>query len=255
MRLNYAGEFHLDILPACPNGGNGAIVVPDRKLACWVHSNPKGFAEWFFGKCQLRDELAERMLAKAVEPLPSAVPSEYKYTLQRVVQLMKRHRDVFFDGGRDIARSVILTTLAGHFYVGQRSLSVALDMILDGIHQAAEAVSGVPRIENPVHPDENFADTWDQARLERFKAYIRHFRTQMKQLLSPTLEKRGIEAASERLGNLFGTAETKEALRLEAQEVNKQRETKRLAVSTIGMLTAAASARATVVQPNQFFGR
>lgn len=133
LRLNYAGEFHLDVLPACPNGIAKAIIVPDRKLLCWVHSNPKGFAQWFFLRCQLRDEFAKQMFAEKIEPLPSAVPSEYKYPLQRVVQLMKRHRDLFFDGGHDIARSIILTTLAGHAYGGQRSMSLALDMILDRI--------------------------------------------------------------------------------------------------------------------------
>ena len=62
LRLNYAGAFHMDILPACPNDqvGNGSIIVPDCKLECWMHSNPKGFAAWFFEKCRLRDELATR---------------------------------------------------------------------------------------------------------------------------------------------------------------------------------------------------
>lgn len=257
LRLNYAGEFHLDVLPACPNGANGAIVVPDRESQCWIHSNPKGFAEWFYKKCQLRDELAERMLAKAIEPLPSPVPSEYKYTLQRVVQLMKRHRDFFFDGGQDIARSVILTTLAGHFYGGQRSLSQALDMILDRIYYSMEAAIGVPRVENPVHSGENFADTWDWNKFERFKLYIGDFRAQMKHLLRPAVEeqRQGLEKAAARLGGLFGSAEVKEALRLEAKELNDQRLAKRLAVSALGALTTSSSAAATVVQRNQFFGR
>jgi hypothetical protein len=86
LRLNYAGAFHLDILPACPNDqlGNGAIHVPDRKRECWKDSNPKGFAAWFFERCVIRDVLAERVLKATVEPLPSAVPSEYKYPLQRI---------------------------------------------------------------------------------------------------------------------------------------------------------------------------
>lgn len=75
IRLNYAGEFHLDILPACPDGTHNGIVVPDRRLQCWIHSNPRGFAEWFFERCRLRDAFAERVFGKALEPLPSAVPS------------------------------------------------------------------------------------------------------------------------------------------------------------------------------------
>jgi Second Messenger Oligonucleotide or Dinucleotide Synthetase domain len=257
LRLNYASEFHLDILSACPNGGNSAIIVPDRKLRCWIHSNPKGFAEWFFKQCQLRDRLAERMFAKAIEPLPSPVPSDYKYTLQRAVQLMKRHRDSFFDGGRDIARSVIITTLAGQFYGGQRSLSLALDMILDRIHYSMEMAAEVPRIENPIHSAENFADTWDEAKFEQFKGYIRHFRNQIKHLLCPNVEeqRQGLEKTTERLGRLFGAAEVKEAIRLEAGEMNAHRQTKRLVVSAVGALTTSSTAVTTVVPRNQFFGR
>ncbi len=259
LRLDYAGDFHLDILPACPNDsvGNGSIIVPDCKLERWVHSNPKGFAAWFLEKCQLRDMLAERMLMKKIEPLPSPVPSEYKFPLQRVLQLMKRHRDLFFDGGRDIARSVILTTLAGHFYGGQRSLSRALEAVLDQIHSASAAVNGVPRIENPVHSGENFADTWNEARFDRFKQYIVNFRNEIKLLLHPpaTEERMGLEKSANRLGGLFGAAEVKEALRLEAKELNERRDSKRLAITGFGGLTTAGSIASVPVRPNHFFGR
>jgi Second Messenger Oligonucleotide or Dinucleotide Synthetase domain len=255
-RLNYAGEFHLDILPACPNGTRSGIIIPDRRLQCWIHTNPRGFAEWFFERCRLRDELAERMFAKAIEPLPSPVPSEYKYPLQRVVQLMKRHRDEFFDGGCDIARSVIITTLAGYFYEGQRSLSLALEVILDRIYHSMEAAQGIPRVENPIHPDENFADTWDEAKFEQFKRYIGHFRAQMKHLLYPNVEeqRQGLEKTVDRLGSLFGASEVKEAIRLEAAEINIYRETKRLSVTAVGAVSTSPATPGTVVQRNHFFG-
>ena len=84
VRLNYAGDFHMDILPACPNDqiGNGSIVVPDCKLVCWMHTNPKGFAAWFFEQCR-RQESDERrvMLKDSVAPIPSPIPSEFKYSL------------------------------------------------------------------------------------------------------------------------------------------------------------------------------
>jgi hypothetical protein len=259
LRLNYAGSFHLDILPACPNDqiGNGFIIVPDRKLECWKHSNPKGFAAWFLAQCRVRDQLAERMLKGSVEPLPSAVPSQYKFPLQRIVQLMKRHRDIFFSGGRDIARSVILTTLAGGFYQGQRSLSLALEGVLDGIHFTLEANPAVPRIENPTHPDENFADTWDQAKYEQFKSYIRNFRTGLKALLNPTMteQRMGLEKSTERLGQLFGSDRVKEAIRIEANELNERRDGGKLGIAAGGVLTALSQAGSAAVPRNQFFGR
>jgi hypothetical protein len=258
VRLNYAGDFHMDILPACPNDevGNAAIVVPDCKLICWMHSNPKGFAEWFFEQCRRRDELSERALKGAVEPMPSPVPSAFKFPLQRVVQLMKRHRDLYFHGGRDIARSVILTTLAGMFYRGERSLSMAMDGVLDGIAAALAAHPNVPRIENPVHPAENFADTWDEDKYEKFKAYIANFRRGLKAVLYPTAldEQRGLEKSTGPLTELFGEAEVKEAIRLEASDMNRKRDLGKLAVGATGMIGAPRSG-AVVVPPTKFFGR
>lgn len=260
LRLNYAGAFHLDILPACPNYhlGNGAIFVPDRKLACWKDSNPKGFAEWFFAQCILRDAIAEHELKASVEPLPSAVPNEYKYPLQRIVQLMKRHRDVFFMGGRDIARSVILTTLAGEFYKGQRSLALALESVLDGIHRALEQHPSVPRIENPANRRENFADTWDQEKYDKFRAYISNFRTTFKRALHPGLneERKGLESLSEPLGSLFGSERVSEALRMESSSWNDDRKSGNLGITSAGILSNFTTTPKIVpVTRNQFYGR
>ena len=49
VRLNYAGNFHLDIVPACPDPvrGGTCVKVPDRKLTCWFPTNPIGFGDWF----------------------------------------------------------------------------------------------------------------------------------------------------------------------------------------------------------------
>ena len=54
VRVTYAHEFHLDIIPACPDrySGGTCVVIPDRGLARWRASNPKGFAAWFLQKCE-----------------------------------------------------------------------------------------------------------------------------------------------------------------------------------------------------------
>src|SRR5262249_17656373 len=79
LRINYAGNFHLDIIPACPNGGE-SIKVPDRARSVWVPSNPLGYAERFFMQCQYSGGVTKAMDAR-VRPLPSNVPSERKYPL------------------------------------------------------------------------------------------------------------------------------------------------------------------------------
>src|SRR4030042_7011506 len=94
IRLDYANEFHLDILPACPDSqkNKGCVKVPDRNDRVWKDSNPRGYAEWFEG----RSRQFETMLKAAVEPLPPNEPANDKPPLKRVVQLMKRFRDISF---------------------------------------------------------------------------------------------------------------------------------------------------------------
>ena len=259
LRLNFAGAFHLDILPGCPDDrfGGGAILVPDCKLECWMRSNPKGFAAWFLLSCQRQEQLREGLFKDSIEPLPSPVPSEFKYPLQRVVQLMKRHRDIFFSGGRDIARSVILTTLAGNYYRGERSLSRALASILETVHGHLALTPGIPVIPNPVHPRENFADTWDQEKYEEFRAYIANFRnlfSSVFQLQENRLQK-GLDSIAGPLGKLFGADRVKEAIRMEAGEINERRERGALGVASAGLLTARSVAGSIPVPRTQFYGR
>src|SRR5258708_6658739 len=139
-------------------------------------------------------------LSESVRPLPSPVPSQYKYPLQRIVQMMKRHRDRFFNGDNDAARSIVLTTLAQSFYQGEQSLSNGLGTILNGILYAIETCRGIFPVPNPSNPQENFSDSWTPKSYGDFVAYIRNFRQQLDHLMQAD----GIESANEALGRLFG---------------------------------------------------
>ncbi len=61
VRINYTGDFHMDILPAMKRDNNSqstAIMVPDRELKDWTPSNPKGFTNWFLTRAK-RIQLTE----------------------------------------------------------------------------------------------------------------------------------------------------------------------------------------------------
>jgi hypothetical protein len=123
-----------------------------------------------------------------------------KYPLQRTVQLMKRHRDSFFNGNPEAARSVVLTTLAATFYRGQDSLTACLDDTVTAILRLVEFTPGIIAIPNPTNPDENFADCWTEETYGQFKKYIRNFRQQLDALVT----KRGMDEVNKGLGTLFG---------------------------------------------------
>lgn len=115
----------------------------------------------------------------------------------------------------------------------------------------------MPRIPNPVHPEENFADTWDQAKYEDFKSYIDNFRRGLKAAMYPTVlaERQGLEKSTQHLSELFGEERVKDAIRAEATEINERRNVGRLGVAAGGLLTGISKAGAIPVPRNQFFGR
>jgi hypothetical protein len=246
LRIDYAGNFHLDIIPACPNGGT-AIKVPDRELAAWVSSNPLGYADWFFGRCRY-----ERGLGKAVEarirPMPSNVPSEHKYPLQRAVQLLKRHRDSFFDGNLDAARSILLTTLAARAYTGEDSLTLALDAIVSGICSFTTKTVGIPRVPNPTNPDENFACGWNAQTYPQFVKYIHSVRRYLDELMRGG----GIDQMTKSLGGFVGRPLAERAVSAHAHAIEKLRGSRTLRVEPrTGFLTTGAGL---AIPRNNYYG-
>lgn len=190
-RLHYADEanFHLDSLPCVPaeqslvesilqrgvdcDLARRAVAITDRKhprfreiCLDWLTSNPRGFAHWFESRAALgrRRVLREGQLRASVEDVP---PYEWRTTLQRSIQLLKRHRDVMFRKQRELAPiSMIITNLAAHAYNGEENLYEALRNIVDGMPSFISPTW--PRVPNPTLPSEDYADKWSKdGRLEQ----------------------------------------------------------------------------------------
>lgn len=179
-------KYHLDVLPSlvCDNyrdivtryftegtGSNPeklAIHVTDntrvdyrteRDADRWMISNPFGYAQWFLANARrpYADQRIFTMEAK-IDPVPKF--TKEKYVLQRVVQLLKRHRDKMFDGDDDKPISIIITTLATRAYDNELNLFLALKHIASSMEQYVENRGGTKWVSNPVNRTENFADRW-----------------------------------------------------------------------------------------------
>ncbi len=211
--LNYAESdgigFHLDALPSIPETReflNGLVAVgvspehaqhaigiterqPD-KTYLWVPggSNPAGYAAWFddlnaaaasgVAKFQKRNLFeGNRSLYASVQEVPDAL---VRSPLQRVIQLLKRHRDVRFSGHERESEkpiSMVLTTLAARAYQGETDIDAALLGILESIDDfgntgVIERRGGKWWIPNPVNPAENFADRWNDRGSHRPKTFF-----------------------------------------------------------------------------------
>ena len=247
-RLEFAGQFHMDILPAIPDiyKANGCILVPDRELKEWSPSNPKGYAKWFESRMSV---IKRAMLeARAAEDLPN---NDYIRTpLQRSVQILKRHRDVVFNDNKENAPvSIILTTLAAKAYNNESDLYEALTNIINRMPEQVDIISGFPAVLNPTNPDENFADKWMKYP-ERFREFGKWLR-KIQEHLSKTLEVPDMKRVKEGLLPIFGEKLVEKGMLRYAGKVEQQRKTGNLKMA-VG--TGLIGSTGIGVRKNTFYG-
>lgn len=249
VRVLYADDFHLDIVPACPYpvAGEHAIVVPDRNLQSWHPSNPHGFAAWF------EKEAGKALLIAKADPVPGFELVERKAPLKRVVQLMKRWRDVAFREDPKLApSSIVLTTLAATHYDGDASVYSALAKILFGIARSLPA-QGRLVVLNPVSLQEDLSDGWDRVSgaYEAFCTRLSGFAARWHALSRA----RGIPAAAAILEELFDE-EVGTLVKAQAQMIQAVRKQRLLGVDrrNVALRSVVASAGVVPVQRNTFYG-
>lgn len=202
-RLEYANEFHMDILPAIPDVSeeNNSILIPDKELKTWHHSNPKDYVDWFYQQMlHIREALIKEARAD-VEKVPFY---KYKTPLQTAIQILKRHRDIIFEKDSDDKPvSIIITTLAAKAYQNESNLYEALMNIIDRIPKQFDSLNGQVAVFNPVNSKENFADKWNKfpERKTKFFNWIHGLSSSLSEVLN--LDKK--ELYIEKMGTLFGT--------------------------------------------------
>ncbi|MBL9020578.1 MAG: nucleotidyltransferase [Myxococcales bacterium] len=177
--IRYADEskFHLDVLPAIPAEherlltlgvppelARTALAITDQETwesgKPWPKTNPRGYAAWFKSRTVMRQRSGVVAITAGVERLPDA---DARTSLQRAVQLLKRHRDVRYGDDEDKPISIIITTLAAHAYGGEVGLEQTLRTIIPAMRTGIELRRGIPWVPNPVNPEENFADKWAES--------------------------------------------------------------------------------------------
>ncbi|MEK6285606.1 MAG: nucleotidyltransferase [Acidobacteriota bacterium] len=252
VRVNYEHQFHLDILPACPDGAAGycCVVVPDRKAHGWKPSNPKGYAEWF-EKVAKSSEFEAYF--KAIEPLPHLEPLELKPPLKRAVQLIKRDRDIKLGYDSKAAISIVLTTLSALNYFGQESVNETLTCVLEGIVAKLPSDGSIMKVVNPMNKDETLSERWDAdpKLYAEFREWITEFRDTWREVNRAA----GLPARTPQLSKLFGEDRVKSAIEYQAKSMGSMRPSGSLGVEkATGVITSVKSAGTVPVKQNSFFG-
>lgn len=240
--LNYAEHdgagFHIDVLPCVPDPHrfpgvedrhavqSVALTDFDREGSAytWGFSNPAGYAEWFKERQravfeQLAPLRKQQIFYENVEIFASVddVPDQLVRTpLQRAIQVLKRHRDVRFNGLKnsdDRPISIIINTLAALAYRGEPDVYSALANLIDRIQRYQE--TGLIQcdddkwvIPNPVNLNENFADRWndeDSGKADAFFQWIGWLQEDIDEILNATSAKQLERTLVESFGKDIGT--------------------------------------------------
>jgi hypothetical protein len=252
--VNYEHDFHLDILPACPDpiSGGTCLFVPDcddRKLRT---TNPKGFIAWFKHRAALLPGTLTRKAMDTAAPLPQPQAAEDKNALQLSVQLIKRWRNRYYsDRSEQPPASILLTTLMGNHYYGEQSiftnLSASVRSILDSVPSVGRLV-----VSNPSHPLEDLSERWkDQTTYDAFLHGLRVLRLKLAKL--EIAEDMGQRSAL--LQELFGERVIKAAFEELGNRLEEARRSRKIGVArTGGIVTLSAAAGSVPIPKNTFYG-
>lgn len=208
--------FSIDIVPAADEDSDNkkrligkslnpelietAIAIPKHngeRNYSWLTNNPKGFRTWFdkknapflaVSRASYRERLFEenRALFSSVEEIPHELD---RSALQRVIQILKYHRDVYYAKFKDgdelkpisAIINVVTTQIAsqhdpncsvfelleyvlGEFniYAQQEKLTFKEFEQIYGNRTVFSRPDGKWYIANPANPEDNLADKWNQ---------------------------------------------------------------------------------------------
>lgn len=281
-RIMYAGQYHLDITPGIDwaynfSQNNHPLWVPDSRLMGWKGSNPAGYASWFDTMTekrplfQMRKAVAtNRYAADSVMPLPDHTK---KKLLNRIVQIFKRHRDVWAEKqGKECVDlkpiSAIITTLTAHAY-GQicderRVYDTDFDVILDVLDLMPDYIDFNQSqwlVANPMMPTENFAEKWNNTEGGKGRKLSENFgkwHTAAVSAINAIANSYGADQLLNNLSKSFGERPVQAVRQMLMDNVNSARSNSTLRVaSRTGALTMGATASVAASQSipsNTFYG-
>ena len=180
--VDYAGDFHLDIIPCITIDDNHYIC--NNKINEFEETDGTGYRDWFNDKNRITHG-----------------------HLKRVTRLLKYLRD---HKGNFTAKSILLTTLIGNAVCDEgeadyfESLPDALKNVSTRINQFLQENDTMPRISNPVLPHEDFTRHWNQTKYENFRDLFNVYNEKINQAFDATDHNDSVDKWRAIFGENFG---------------------------------------------------
>ena len=181
--VDYAGDFHLDVVPRVTSEGKHYICnsVDNR----FEETDGTGYRDWFNEKNRITGG-----------------------NLKRVVRLLKYLRD---HKNNYTVKSILLTTLAGNAIKssdeGTEAVSTVADTLVTVLTRTDEYLQqhpSMPEIRNPVLPGETFNRHWDQAKYQNFRNRVHSHALNAKKAKAESSSEQAIKVWQNLFGESFG---------------------------------------------------
>lgn len=180
--LDYASDFHMDVVPCIYKDGGYKIM--DKNENVFEKTDADGYAEWFSQK--------------------SAIAND---NLVKVVRLVKYLRDIKKTFS---VKSVLLTTLLGNQILASDDASqlyvdipTTLKTLLNRLNDYLQAHEYMPIVTNPSLADEDFNRHWDQDKYENFRNMIASYVSKVNEAYDMDDESDSLKKWQEVFGDKF----------------------------------------------------
>ena len=181
--VDYAGDFHLDVVPRVTINGNHYVC--NRTDNKFEETDGNGYRDWFNEKNRITGG-----------------------NLKRAVRLLKHLRD---HKNRFSAKSILLTTLAGNTIKSSDDGTTAVSTVADTLETVLSRMNdylqqhpNMPAIKNPVLPTEDFNRHWDQRRYANFRNRVQSYAQMARQAKAEASAEKAIKLWQELFGENFG---------------------------------------------------
>ena len=181
--IDYAGDFHLDVVPR--------VTIRRKHYVCnridnrFEVTDGNGYREWFNEKNRITGG-----------------------DLKRVVRILKYLRD---HKNNYTVKSIMLTTLAGNMIKpsdeGTKAVSTVADTlvtVLTRMDAFLQKNPRVPEIKNPVLPSENFNRHWDQRKYANFRTRVHSHALTARKARAESSSEKAIKVWQGLFGESFG---------------------------------------------------
>ena len=187
--INYAGDFHLDLVPCLtqqdPFTQEEESFICNNKENEFETTDGTGYRDWFNEKTRITHG-----------------------NLKRVTRLLKFLRD---HKGNFSVKSILLTTLIGNSVYASdeggedfKDIPIALKTISNRINSFLQDNALMPEICNPVLEGESFTRHWDQKKYSHFREMFDLYNSKINEAFDATDHNTSVRKWRELFGDNFG---------------------------------------------------